>query len=85
MKFRKKPVEIEAEQFTEKNQDVKGVCTCGLMLSGIPGGCQPHVHTIHKNQRVDLEFGDWVVPEPDGKHFYPVKPDIFQATYELIT
>jgi len=78
MKFRKKPVEIEAEQFTKMNSDPRGVCNCLCSF-------QPHVHTIHAEQHVDLEFGDWIVPEPDGKHFYPVKPEIFQKTYELIT
>ena len=44
--------------------------------------CRPHVHTIHQGQIVILERGDWILPEPDGVHFYPVKPDIFTATYE---
>lgn len=82
MKFRKKPVVIEAEQFTGNLPHPKGVCICGLMLGGIPGGCQPHVHTIHENQRVDLQIGDWIIPEPDGEHFYPCKDEIFRNTYE---
>lgn len=42
----------------------------------------PHLHTIHEGQKVSLEVGDWILPEPDGVHFYPCKPDIFAATYE---
>ena len=44
----------------------------------------PHVwvETIHKGQSVTLADGDWVIPEPDGIHFYPCKPEIFQKTYE---
>jgi hypothetical protein len=33
---------------------------------------------------VILEVGDWIIPEPDGIHFYPCKPDIFEATYEPV-
>jgi hypothetical protein len=40
------------------------------------------VHTAHKNQLVILEDGDWIIPEKDGVHFYPCKPDVFAATYE---
>lgn len=44
------------------------------------------VMTIH-GQLAYLAEGDWVLPElrgdePDGKHFYPCKPDIFAKTYE---
>lgn len=82
--YRKKPVVIEAEQYLGEDHRPypKGVCDCGRMMSGIPGGCQPHVHTIHDNQRVDLAPGDWIIPEPDGIHFYPCKQEIFEATYE---
>lgn len=76
-KFRKRPNEIEAEQYLLMNSP-RGVCYCeeasSLRL--------PHVHTAHNNQAVFIERGDWIVPEPDGEHFYPVKPDIFAATYE---
>lgn len=84
MKFIKNPITIEAEQFTGARPHPKGVCDCGLLLAGIPGGCQPHVHTMHDNQRVDLVAGDWVIPEPDGVHFYPCKDDVFQTTYTLL-
>lgn len=42
------------------------------------------VETIHKDQRVQIVDGDWVIPEPDGIHFYPCKPDIFEKTYEPV-
>ena len=83
-KFRRLPTEIDAEQFTGKRPYPVGVCECGLLLSGIKGGCQPHVHTIHDGQRVDLTPGDWVAAEADGKHYYPIKPDVFEQTYEPV-
>ncbi|MFZ2809437.1 MAG: hypothetical protein WAZ60_23890 [Desulfosalsimonadaceae bacterium] len=80
MKFRKKPVVIEAEQYVEYGKLVKGMCNSISCYTS--GNDQPHVHTIHKGQIVNLEVGDWIIPEPDGIHFYPCKADIFEATYE---
>lgn len=82
MMFRKKPVEIEAEQYTKYGKLVKGMCnSCACYESG---NKEPHVHTIHNNQIVILEIGDWIIPESDGIHFYPCKPDIFDNTYDKI-
>lgn len=81
MKYRKKPVIIEAEQYRTGDQFPRGVCN-DACLDG--NWRSPHVHTIHGNQSVLLEDGDWVIPEPDGVHFYPCKPDIFEATYEPV-
>jgi hypothetical protein len=75
-KFRKRPVVIEAEQFDGVN-DPRGVWRREEDLS-------PYVVTIHL-QRCYVEKGDWIVPEPDGVHFYPVKPDIFEKTYERVS
>ena len=44
----------------------------------------PHLHTIHKDQMVRLEESDWILPEPDGQHYYACKSDIFEATYEAV-
>jgi len=81
-KYRKKPVVIDAVQYIEHGKLVKGMCNSQSCYAN--GNNQPHVHTIHNNQMVLLEAGDWVIPEPDGKHFYPCKPDIFEQTYEKI-
>lgn len=80
-KFRKKPVVIEAEQFTG-GSGTKGVCR--LSCPGFDGDDEPHVHTIHEGQLCAVVPGDWIIPEPDGEHFYPCKPDIFATTYELV-
>lgn len=80
--YRKKPVVIEAEQYTEYGKLTKGMCnSCSCF--GL-GNTEPHVHTIHNNQAVILEIGDYIIPELDGIHFYPCKPDIFEATYEKV-
>ena len=79
-KFRKKPIVVDAVQYVEYGKLVKGMCNSRSCYSD--GNAEPHVHTIHKGQIVNLEVGDWVIPENDGKHFYPCKPDIFLKTYE---
>lgn len=81
-KFRKKPVVVEAEQYTEYGLLVKGMCNSQSCYTS--GNTEPHVHTIHKDQIVNLEVGDWIIPEPDGIHFYPCKPDYFEKTYEEV-
>jgi len=81
-KYRKKPVVVEAEQYTEYGKLIKGMCNSCSCYS--KGNDKPHVHTIHDGQIVNLEIGDWIIPEPDGKYFYPIKPDIFEETYELV-
>lgn len=82
MKYRKKPVVIEAEQYTEYGKLVKGMCNSVSCYTS--GNTEPHVHTIHDGQIVNLEIGDYVIPEPDGEHYYPCKPDIIAKTYEQV-
>ena len=82
MKFVKKPVIIEAEQYIIYGKLVKGMCNSQSCYTS--GNDKPHVHTIHDNQVVNLEVGDWIIPEPDGIHFYPVKNAIFRETYEAV-
>lgn len=79
MKFQKKPIVIEAAQFRLGQPIPKGVC---VGWNCAANEREPHVHTIHAGQVYILQDGDWIIPEPDGVHFYPCKPDIFEATYE---
>jgi len=85
-RFRKKPVVIEAVQFLANGEATKPVRGMTLWRDD-PEGVTPrdmswgYVTTIH-GQRAHVQHGDWILPEPDGIHFYPVRPDIFAATYE---
>lgn len=92
MRFRSKLVEIEATQWFP-GKAVPGVQAeeCWAEIghrSGTPQRFrQPdlyYVVTIH-GQKAYLEPGDWVVTEPDGEHYYPVKPDIFAVRWEPLT
>ena len=70
-KFRKKPVVIEAEQYRPGLLEPEGLCF--TLYGGVHGDRIPHVHTIHANQTVAVEFGDWIIPEPDGIHLLPLQ------------
>ena len=80
-RFRKVPVEITATQFVRGEtafSAATGVCGCP------EGASSGHLHTIHEGQTVTLQDGDWIIPEGDGEHFYPCKPEVFARTYEEI-
>lgn len=82
MRFRKKNIEVEAVQYTEYGKLTTGMCNS--VSCHCSGNKEPHVHTIHDNQIVYLEIGDFIIPEPDGIHFYPCRPNIFRETYEEV-
>lgn len=81
-KWIKRAVVIEAGQYVEHGKLVRGMCNSRSCY--LAGNTEPHVHTIHDGQIVNLAIGDYVIPEPDGEHYYPCKPDIFHATYEAV-
>ena len=72
MKFRKKPVVIEAEQWN--GQEVDGVTIRS-------GGVYGYIETLEGGHIVDK--GDWVITGVKGEK-YPCKPDIFELTYEKL-
>lgn len=75
-KFRKKAVEIFAEQYL--GLQIAGVCTCPAESGN------PHLHTMHDGQTVVLQAGDWIIPDGMPATFYPCKPDVFTATYDPV-
>ena len=89
--FRKKPVIIEAIQWTGHNtleimefmqvNDMEGYVKRwgNLKLTQI------FIDTLEG--RMIADTGDWIIKEPyptKDRTFYPCKPDIFEATYELV-
>jgi len=78
MKFRKKPVVIEAVQWTGDNGgELREFVGEALIWS--PTVCEFTIHTLEGYMRADK--GDWIIRGIKGE-FYPCKPDIFAATYE---
>lgn len=76
-KFTKIALPILAEQF---QGDPKQLGVCVENCDG--HNHRAHVHTMHEGQTCALILGDWVVPEPDGVHFYPIKDEVFRRTYK---
>jgi hypothetical protein len=74
-KFRKKPVVIEAEQW------FPGVEIEGVTEHKTPTCIYGKIHTLEGTMTVSE--GDWVITGIQGEK-YPVKPDIFEATYEPV-
>jgi len=79
-RFRKKPVEIEAIEWTGENvsavmdfmkwRNASHDDRAGLMIHTLEG-------THHATP------GDWIIRGVKGE-YYPCKPDIFAATYEPV-
>ena len=77
-KYRKKPVVIEAKQYTRNGLEAEQVADwCG--------GTQTNegltINTLEGDMKAD--YGDWIIKGIKGE-FYPCKPDIFEATYEPV-
>ena len=82
-KYRKKPVVIEAMQFTDetKNQVFNFVrCTC---CPCVDDNDKPTLKIQTLEGDMVVSFGDYVIKGIEGE-FYPCKPDIFEKTYELV-
>lgn len=83
MKFRKKPVVIEAEQFIPERKPwptgVYGVRNGGRRDDDDPDYWQ--VDTLEGSHVASP--GDWIITGIKGER-YPCKPDIFAATYDRV-
>lgn len=90
LRFTKKPVTIEAVQFTEALRDA-------ILFDGeaCPDGVKRGATTSHPPTRkvwraeffiqtlegkMTVSVGDWIIKGVKGE-YYPCKPDIFEATY----
>lgn len=79
-KFRKKPVDIEAVQWTGDN--VKEVMDfMGWRNASHDQRSGLNIHTLEGTHHATP--GDWIIRGVKGE-FYPCKPDIFAATYEQV-
>lgn len=89
-RYRKKPVEVEAVQFTGTGQSCDDVTA---FLGGYSAGDTHQWKTCTNDggyiltREGPMEFvpGDWIIREPfptEDRRFYLCKPDIFEATYE---
>jgi hypothetical protein len=91
VRFRKRPVEVEAVRYTGENiNEVWDTFGSGVIYG--PGGMhsRPPHSTDDRGAYVEtLEGvmcanpGDWIIRGVKGE-IYPCKPEIFEATYEAL-
>ena len=86
MKFRKKPVVIEAWQLpmadaeTRVFGDDQNIIFRRKNIDGVPTVYEAIISTLEGT--MVAESGDWIIRGVQGE-LYAGKPDIFDATYEL--
>ena len=92
MKFRKKPVVIEAVQIKKGMWDdpIAGWLidevyrgNVELVNVGLSNEHEPFAIIITLEGIMRGDAGDWIIRGVKGE-IYPCKPDIFEATYELV-
>ena len=85
MKFRKKPVIVDAIQWDGAIETLILLQSMGMMTTiyyvGRKGISGLKIKTLEGEHIADL--GDWIIKGIKGE-FYPCKPDIFAATYEPV-
>jgi hypothetical protein len=85
--FRKKPVVVEAVQYTDTvSGEVILAWTAGTQTPAFLTdlGMTLRVRTLESGDGSHIVgIGDWVIRGVSGEH-YPCKPDIFAATYEAV-
>lgn len=94
MKFRKKPVVIEAVQFVYTEQGIADIKQfCGNAIGNISKHRHPtalaeaEIGTLEDGVHLTVKHiateGDWIIKGVQGE-FYACKPDIFEQTYEKV-
>ena len=88
MKFRKKPVVVDAIQYLPNEQSVNAIME--LASSGTrtvenfvspEGHYNMYIETLEG--KMQARIGDWIIRGVSGE-LYPCKPDIFLKTYEVV-
>lgn len=81
-KYRKKPVVIEAVQWTGRNvHDVVSFMANGGRTFELRGAAL-YIHTLEGTH--EAKPGDFIIKGVHGE-FYPCDPEIFAETYEEVT
>ena len=86
--YRKKPVVIEAQRFTDVHSYlaiVQWMKSCGdtSALADEVRYSTPIMTIQTLEGTMAANPGDWIIRGVNGE-FYPCKPDIFEATYEAV-
>ena len=80
-RFRKKPVVVEAVQFTQAMYDGGDPLPDGVDGHGADDTGRRLYSVRTLNGRVSISVGEWIITGVKGEK-YPCEPDIFERTYE---
>ena len=96
MKYRKKPVIIEAMQLNTNAENVRNILIfmgqdVNIFCDKASGMLDTYVDSVkNKGMKINTlegvmtaSIGDYIIRGVNGE-FYPCKPDIFEKTYELL-
>jgi hypothetical protein len=92
MRYRKKPVVIDAVQFVCTGEGIRRLQEfCGEALGQIvippDAKGEAEIVTLEDGEHLTVKHiateGDWIIKGVQGE-FYPCKPDIFEQTYEEV-
>jgi len=82
MKYRKKPIVIDAIQWHGNKSDLlRFSCELGHLPMYVDFNKDLIIHTLEGDMKANV--GDWIIKGVNGE-FYPCKPDIFEKTYEEV-
>jgi len=97
MKYRKKPVVVEAFQMTEENYlryeewpewlkaSYRGCKDCeGTLQFGYDSEGHFYLEIVTLEGKHKVSWGDYIIRGIKGE-LYPCKPEIFEATYEKVS
>lgn len=80
-KYRKKPVVVDAVQWTGRLTDIDELGTHDRPISQELGSQTLQIETLEGVMTANV--GDWIIKGVNGE-LYPCKPDIFAKTYEAV-
>lgn len=89
-RFQKKPIVVEAEQFTDETKNRVYVWARqkqNNVWHSFDELGQPCLMIPTSEGEMRCSLNDWLIVEPNptaDRQLYPCKPDIFAATYELV-
>ena len=89
-KYRKKPIDVEAVQFTEQNKDMVyrwAKSIQGNVYHEWDENKKPVLMIPTLEGEMKCSIGDFLIVEPfptDWRKLYPCKQDIFEKTYNVV-
>lgn len=83
-KYKKKPVIIDAILITEDNMDEVAKVTGHYSVFEATSDELPYIEIRTLEGNMKARPGEWLIRGIKGE-YYPCKPEIFDATYELVS